>query len=316
MRRNTEPLETIRDPFMVKSEDGMTIVGLVERALDTPQAAPVVIITPTYGKTIRDYFMISWYLLQHGFRVVRYDNTCHIGASHGDIWHFTLRSAIADLLAVTRYVTETVRPPSWGVVAPSLAFRVAIRAFCGYGDATSSSYGDASLLFSLVGVVNFRYTLYQVIEVDLFQEHEEDRLPPDYEVLGHVVGAPFITTAAEDDLVTLESTIADLRRCAFPIVHVAGEDDPWVRLENVEKAYAEDGHSQAHRLFYLPAVHHNLAKNPVAAALAMQQMVIACSQYVGHQPIEADDVVHPNLLEIVRVNKLEKSLDKKGYRAT
>ncbi|MBI1925492.1 hypothetical protein HYR99_14720 [Candidatus Poribacteria bacterium] len=305
MHRSTEPLSTRREPFAVRSENNLKIAGFVETALETPKTAPVVVSVPTYGKTMRDHFAISWYLLRHGFRVVRYDNTCHIGASEGDVFDFTLRSAIADVLAVTRYVTETVRPPSLGVVAPSLAFRVAIRAF--------RNFGDLSLLFALVGVVNLRFTLTQVTGIDFFQEYEEGRLPPSYTVLGHKVGSPFLVTAVQDDLASLKSTRADLRRCPFPIVYIAAEKDLWVNLKEVQQAFFKAGDEHERCLFYLPAVHHHLSKNPVAAALAMEQMVVSCSQYVGLRPIRAEEVIHPSLVEMVRVNKFERSLEKEGY---
>src|SRR5262245_41531674 len=198
LRRNQEALRIIREPFVVPSASGLRIVGLVEAAEDTPPAAPVIIVVPGLGSTLRHYFVHSWYLLQQGLRVVRYDATCHPGASDGDFTAFTSRSVVEDLQAVRRYVTDTLRPPSWGVAAPSLAFRVALRAL---------REGDApDLLFAIVGAVNVRSSLAKLLGVDVFQEYAEGRMQNSYTLLGHHGSMrPFVEQGLLDDFVSLES---------------------------------------------------------------------------------------------------------------
>jgi hypothetical protein len=306
LRRNQVALRINRDPFVVPSASGLRIVGLVEAAEDTLPAAPVIIVVPGLGTTLRQYFVHSWYLLQQGLRVVRYDATCHPGASDGEFTEFTSRSVVEDLQAVRCYVTDTLRPPTWGVAAPSMAFRVALRAL---------REGDTpDLLFAIVGAVNVRSSLAKLMGVDVFQEYAEGRMQHSYTLLGHHGSMrPFVEQALRDDFVTLESAIEDLRRCRFPIVHLAAEKDPWVDPEEVERVYRETEGAQERRLLYLPAVHHDLSKNPVAAALALEQMVVFCAQYVGRRTIQPGDVTHPNFLELVRLNRLELARERAGY---
>jgi alpha-beta hydrolase superfamily lysophospholipase len=291
MRRYAEGLEFRSEAIEVRSSAGKRIVGVLECAQGMAQGAPVILLVPAFGKMRRDYATLAWYLLQHGFRVLRYDNTCHVGASEGEMFDFTMRSAGDDLTAMLEYVREQLRAPACGVVAPSLGFRVALRALRGRD--------DVRLLFTVVGVVNLRRTIHEVVGQAVFDDYSAAKLGASYLVLGHDVSTNFLGSALADRLDSLDSTVEDLRLCSFPVVHVAGDDDAWVQLPEVQRAFTEAGKQG---VCFLPGVHHELGKNPAAAALAMEQMVMACGRHVAGQAL---DVVHPTLPEIVRIRRLQ-----------
>jgi hypothetical protein len=293
MQLTDVPLNFLSRRFSVPSSEGREIVGFVDRTPDAAPESPVVIVCPAFTKTSRDGVVLAWYLMRHGFQVVRYDNTCHVGESEGDIFDFTLRSAVADFGAIADFASEQFPSCALGVVAPSLSFRVALRALRGRS--------EFLLLFGLVGTVCVQATINAVIGED--EDWNRPRLPA-YRIEGHTVSSRFAHCAIEDDMCTLESTIRDMRSCRLPILNIAGEDDHWVRLDDVRRAFAEDDSQEPRRLSFLPGVSHKLARNPVATALALGEMTAACSDLVAGRILPAAKVIHPTIGEVARVRQL------------
>lgn len=170
MRISNEALDVATQRFVLAPDPGEHVVGMLQRAEETPPDAPIVILPPTYGRSMRDYAAVSWFLLGNGFRVVRFDNRCHVGESHGDIYDYSPRTAIADLEAVVAFVRAQLAGAPWALAAFSLGWRWALRCL---RDAR-----DLSLLFGIVGVVDMRTTLFHVMEDDWFALHAEDGCPP------------------------------------------------------------------------------------------------------------------------------------------
>jgi pimeloyl-ACP methyl ester carboxylesterase len=294
MRISNEALEVTTQRFVLAPDPGEHLVGMLQRAEETPADAPLVVLPPTYGRSMRDYAAVSWFLLGNGFRVVRFDNRCHIGESHGDIYHYSPRTAIADLEAVVAFVRAQLGGSPWGLAAFSLGWRWALRCL---RDAP-----DARLLFGIVGVVDMRTTLFHVMEGDYFALHAEGRLPAEGRPLGYLVSSRFLVDSVELGLHDLDGTRRDLERCRFPAVQVIGEADPWVPVAEVEEAFGRSGRHRGERtVLVLPGVQHQLQKNPTAAAMALEQMVIRCREHLcGATP---DEVVAPSLPELVRFKK-------------
>jgi PAS domain S-box-containing protein len=90
-------------------------------------AAPVVILSPGYGQTARDYAAFSYYLAQHRLRILRYDHTNHVGISEGELQHTTLRSMQNDLSKVVEFVHDTWPSAPITVIASDLAARTALK---------------------------------------------------------------------------------------------------------------------------------------------------------------------------------------------
>jgi alpha-beta hydrolase superfamily lysophospholipase len=303
-------LRADREPLTLVSASGLKIAATIETPTPAASASTVVVIVPSYARTMRQQFLIAWYLLRHGFRVVRYDNTRHVGVSDGDILDFTLESAIEDLNAVVTCVRNRLQPPEIAVVASSLGFRVALRAL--------SDLQHVALLVGLVGVVNVRRTLEQAIGIDFVRRYNENSLERDlqHSVSGHVVNVfPFISAIVRNDLDTLASTIADLGRCSFPVVQIASEDDAWISLDEVNQALTGAGGARENRLYYLPGVRHDLSRNPAATALAMQKMIAVLTEFSPGPALKEEDVVHPAFVEIVRGYKHEAAMEQERLRS-
>jgi pimeloyl-ACP methyl ester carboxylesterase len=294
MRISNDALEVTTQRFVLAPDPGEHVVGMVQRAEVTAPEAPLVILPPTYGRSMRDYAAVSWFLLANGFRVVRFDNRHHVGESHGDIYDYSPRAAIADLEAVVAFARAQLGRAPWALAAFSLGWRWALRCL---RDAR-----DLSLLFGIVGVVDMRTTLFHVMEGDWFALYAEGRLPPEGRPLGHLVASRFIVDSVELGLHDLDGTRRDLERCHFPAVQVIGEADPWVPVAEVEEAFGGSGRHRGERtVCVLPGVQHELQKNPTAAAMALEQMVISCHEHL--YGVAPEEIVAPSLPELVRFKK-------------
>jgi pimeloyl-ACP methyl ester carboxylesterase len=246
---------------------------------------------------MRDSLILAWYLLAHGFRVVRFDNTRHEGTSEGDMIDFTIGSAIDDLGAVIEFAKRELGAETYGVVGVSLSFRAAVRAL--------HARDDARLLFGIVGTPNVRHTIRMAVGIDLFAMADGGAaFAPSYSVDGHAVdGGQFARDGIARGLDLLAGTRAEVAACRFPVAVVAGEEDEWVLVDDV-RAALDAPSSFARAALVLPGVSHRLGKNPIATALALREMVVWCARELEGRALAADDVVHPTVTELVRVRKL------------
>ena len=80
---------------------GQRILGYYDHLQGSrPSNSPVVLITPGYGETKREYIALAYYLAANGFHVVRYDHTNHVGESEGHHVNTSLSSMKDDLQAM------------------------------------------------------------------------------------------------------------------------------------------------------------------------------------------------------------------------
>lgn len=299
MPYGSEGLEFDVKPFSLVSGSGLELWGCVDAVPGELEKAPVIVVPPAFGRTMRDSVILGWYLLSHGFRVVRYDNTSHLGLSEGEILNFTLGGAVEDLSSVVDYVKRELQVESVGVVGTSLSFRVAVRAL--------RDRDDVRLLFGLVGTAQVRHTIAEVIGLDVFGMTDRgEHLESSYRVDGHVIRThSFVRDAIGRGLDTLEGTRSEIKACDFPVVVVSGEEDAWVALEDVKIALSGAATGGALReVVVLPGVSHQLGKNPIATALALAEMTVRCVQEVGGRELTVDEVTHPTVTELVRVRKV------------
>lgn len=271
-----------------------TIRGVISFE-DGDAHAPLVLITPAFTKTARDYLLLAMYLTRAGFRVARYDCRNHIGISDGDVLQFTLSSAIADLLAVLRYFAHETLV----VVSSSLSSRVAVRAL---GDF------DCAALITLIGVVNLRDTQYQACGEDLFdlwQSGVKSNPAEEYEVMDYRVRFAFIDDAIRIGIVHMEGTIEDLSVIRAPVYAICSQDDPWVRFSDIDFTFRpRAAHRYERGVYVIPGANHQLGKNPRAARTALCKVVDLVRQTFNNHKTRS--YREPLITEIVAQNKLER----------
>ena len=105
----------------IKKDNGQQIHAYHDR----PEGAeatelPVVVISPGYGETKRDYLTLAYYFAGNGFQVVRYDHTNHVGESDGSHYQVSLSSMKEDFQTMTRFVRATWPQATFIGVASSL----------------------------------------------------------------------------------------------------------------------------------------------------------------------------------------------------
>jgi pimeloyl-ACP methyl ester carboxylesterase len=271
------------------------IAGVIDTMPGNSADGPVVVVPPTFGRTIQDYGVVAWTLAANGFRVVRYDQTCHVGASEGLMQDFSPRNAISDLHAVLDHVATALAPPRVGVVAFSLGFRFALRALAGRH--------DIAMLLGIGAVVDMRATLAIALREDYFSLLEDSILPATALALGHRVKDTFIADSAGLDLHTLQSASTDAERLQAAVVVIVNELDPWVAVTDIRRALADAVRGGPTELVTVPSVaQHEIQRNPVAAVTALREMVAACRRHLG---VGADDAVVPSLPQMARVQRAQ-----------
>jgi hypothetical protein len=304
MQNGDQELTTMQ----VRRADGQTIAVALEAASAAPPHAPLVIVVPPYGKTIRDLVTTSSYLTANGFRTWRFDFTNHLGASDGEIFNFSLSSAAEDVRTIVAAARAWHPAAPLGVVSASLGSRVVFRALRGRQ--------DVSALVSLVGTVNVQKTLHRILGDDLIGDLLANRpLPASRSALGYEIDIRFIHDAVEHGFHSLESTTTDVDACRFPIVQIHAGADAWTESADVEHVFRPSVEGVLRGVYLLPATSHKLEHNPTAARVALRQTVIVLKRHLTGQDLQPDDVACPTFLDIVTKHRQERVLEQVGYRS-
>jgi pimeloyl-ACP methyl ester carboxylesterase len=250
-------------------EDGEVVV-----TVDRPTGEPVgsIVLVPPFGMSAERMFPAAYLLTLNGFEVYRFDPRYHPGRSTGSIETFKLSGLPADVAAILDLVPGAV------VVGISLSARAVIRALAGRTD-----WGAAVLL---TPVVNVRFTLEQVFGYDLFARiYGGEGLPPRVRVFGYDVDTSFIQDCIEHRMVDVRDASIDLGECRRPFVLVAGDADPWVKLEEVRRLANEARErGRTVELVSVQAASHQLYRNPVLAMTYFQTATRECMRLVGRDP--------------------------------
>ena len=100
-------MEIASTPLEIPNRHGQVIRAYHDAPL-TPRASdsPVIILSPGYGETKREYIMLAYYFASNGFHVLRYDHTNHVGISDGEHVNTTLSLMREDLETVVNYASE------------------------------------------------------------------------------------------------------------------------------------------------------------------------------------------------------------------
>ncbi|MFA5069336.1 MAG: methyltransferase domain-containing protein [Candidatus Omnitrophota bacterium] len=275
------------------------IVAFVDRLKTNDRCSDFIIIPPGYGETKRDAITLSYYLVCNGFNVLRYDASDHVGESEGDIFYTTLPKMKDDILSSLDYLQKRFGCDKAGIVATSLAKRVALKA--------ASEDTRISFLLGLVGIVNLRSTLEAVYNQDLIGivESYKDKSFDVAEVLGYEVSREFPRTAIEGKYHDLQSTRDDIKRLKIPFVFIVAEKDTWVRLEDVKLVFESSANTKK-ELYIMKDTLHLIYENPKSVRSVLKQVVVSCGRYMLDKQIGDPDIVEPGLRQIAQQNKIEK----------
>ncbi len=261
---------------------------MIHGDIDTPAGvvAGRCILLPAFGLTKLDLLVMAYYLLVNGFEVVRFDPTCHVGESDGDVGDFRLGTLAHDV----ERVVERYADADTAVVGISLSSRAAFRALADVG---------LKGLFLLSPVVHTRQTLFEVCGEDLIGQHLDDSAPEVYSILDMTVARAFCEDCVVGRFDSLASTQDDARRVVAPTCLIVGSQDRWVAPEDV--AQVADVMPTC-RLVTLDGANHQMFRSPVMFQAYLAALLQGlCSAYGL-----AGEPVLPRFAEVVRYVNADK----------
>jgi ubiquinone/menaquinone biosynthesis C-methylase UbiE/esterase/lipase len=282
-----------------KNRDGENIVGFYDHLRNSDVSSkPFVLIPPAYGETKKEALSFSWYLVKNGFNVIRYDNTHHVGESDGEIYDTTFKRMKSDLLSALDYISA-LGCENVGVVAASLSSRSAIKA--------ASEDRRINLLICITPIIDLQNTLKMIYNYDIIAACVKDRSWISTNVLGFEVNRNFVDTAIHDKFHDLQSTMNDLREVHIPVIFLAAQNDPWININDIKKAYDEIS-SRQKEIYMIPDAMHRLEENPKSVKSVKKQITRICLKYLCKQ--ETVSITEPDIREMVAQNRIERQRTK------
>ncbi|HQR15094.1 MAG TPA: alpha/beta fold hydrolase [Nitrospira sp.] len=264
--------------------------------------APIVVLAPGYGESKRDYVPLAYYLAGNGFHVVRYDNVNHVGESDGLVTQFRLEDMEADLETVLDHVAHQWPGRPIGLVATSLAGRVALK--------VAGKVPHVRLLTVINGIMDVRHTLQAVHQEDLIGEHLAGVHKGVVNIMGLTIDADrWLAHAVEGNYADLLTTQCDAARIRTPVVLFHAEQDAWVDPASIEQVTKAIGPYLRHS-FVVPGALHRLQESP-RKSRAVYRQIAACCQQELWPARRQERLVEPSHREIGAQNRLERERSKK-----
>lgn len=275
--------------------NGKKIVAFVDSRPGSGDA-PFVVVTPKYGETKKNSLPLAYMLAANGFRVIRFDFTCHFGESDGDMLQFTLGEAVNNVRSTFDYLERTYGCERVTLLANSLSSLVAIRA--------ASEDRRVAHLVCMVGVVNLTDTLTKVYQEDLVGGFIAGQRYGVLDILGHEVEMDdFFSAAIENRFHRLEDVVRDVSQIEAPISWFAAENDTWVSPADVE---AVAGANKQMNVYRIEGAMHEVRENQEAADRSMRMLVSVCrSRYFFESP-DDEVICHPERRLLMTQNRLER----------
>ncbi|MGZ8393422.1 MAG: alpha/beta fold hydrolase [Nitrospira sp.] len=232
--------------------------------------APIVVLAPGYGESKRDYVPLAYYLAGNGFHVVRYDNVNHVGESDGVVTQFRLQDMELDLETVLTYVAAEWPGRPIGLVATSLAGRVALK--------VTGKTPHVNLLVLVNGIMDVRHTLQAVHQEDLIGEHVAGVRKGVVNILGLTIDADrWLAHAVQGNYADLGTTQRDAERLRAPVVLFHAEHDAWVDPASIQAVEAAVGPHLRHS-YVVPGALHRLQESPRKARMVYRQIAMSCRE--------------------------------------
>ena len=281
---------------------GQRIIGYYDHLQSSlPSNSPVVIVSPGYGETKREYIALAYYLAANGFHVVRYDHTNHVGESEGHHVTTSLASMRDDLQAMIEYVARHWPESRKALVASSLGGRVALKSI--------TKGTELDLLILLNPIVDVRRTLHAVHQEDLIDHYQRGNNKGVTNVLGFNVELDrWLEDAVHGQYSELETTCQDASLTPIPTIVVSSEHDTWVQHASVKRVAATLGQNLL-RWLCVPGGLHRVLENPQKARSVYKQLTQCCQQQFG-APFPDRQMREPTRKIIGQQNKVERERKK------
>jgi SAM-dependent methyltransferase/alpha-beta hydrolase superfamily lysophospholipase len=272
----------------------MQVVGYMDAGAEEVWNERVVILTPRYGETKKNNLQLAYTLVANGFKVLRFDQTNHIGESDGTMDQFTLSGAADDILAAVDYIDRFYEPAEVVLVTLSLSARCGFRA--------CSKDARISRFVSLVGMFDMDRTLQAIYNRDFFGELKAGATWNKVDILGfEIEGSRFYQDLVQADMLNLSGTLADAEKVKVPVLHLRAENDLWVAHEDVDNVISR---CRSGKVLTIPEVGHEINENPAALRFVIQEVVAFC---LDGQPQSHAAPMVPAKKVLLGQNRLERT---------
>lgn len=210
-----------RNNFYMLEEDDRKIF-IIESIADEPIGT--VVIAPPYGKTAHQSVLLSYYLQQNGFNVIRYDGIDNVGLSSGRLIDYQISQTGKDLDLVIQNFCEDKELPLIGL-SLSLSFPSTLK--------YASEHNVFSQLISVVGVIDVVSTVERVVGCPLDPWDRRDTDAPQFmKVFGHDIHAqPFYDDMRENKHFDIDDSNEALNKLKCPVKMIVSGKDEYVSLE-------------------------------------------------------------------------------------
>jgi len=269
------------------------IVAYVDEGSGEDWNERVVLLAPRYGETKKNNLQLGYTLAANGFKVLRFDQTNHVGDSDGSIDRFTLHGVVEDLVASSEFIDRQFEPEEIILLTQSLSSR------CGFRACRSDP--RISRFVSIVGMVDMDSTLKAIYNRDIFGEFASGAQWETIDILGFEIDAAnFYHSMVDHKLIDLQGTVEDASVLTIPSLHLFAERDLWVKLEDVERVV---GVCSGASLVKIPEVGHEINEKSTAVSFTTEQIIRYCRQSLK-DPIAT--IWLPDKKALIAQNKLER----------
>jgi ubiquinone/menaquinone biosynthesis C-methylase UbiE/esterase/lipase len=295
---NKTPVSFRTDALSITNYAGKRLQAYLDVPFCTSDYAGVVLIAPAYGETKENSLLISAHFVANGYCGLRFDWTDHVGESDGDIFTSTLSKMRADLNVLIEYIRKTYRNYRIGIVATSLAARVALKVV---------AYDKSpDFLICFTPVVDLQGTLTMVYREDLVASFQKGKRYGTLNILGFSIDADgFLRDSIEESFADISSAQEDASRIRIPTFFVLGQRDSWVRTADAQAVLAEIN-AAVKDSCVLPKMLHRLLENPITAIDALKQTIQSVLNLTIGDVVEAVEVKTPDTTEVEKRANQEK----------
>jgi pimeloyl-ACP methyl ester carboxylesterase len=279
--------------FFIDSSCGGSI--FVSATMSSTNPKGTVIIVPPFGRVVHDGFLLTAYLLENGFNVIRFDARHHVGFSSGDVSDFKMSHLEKDLNDV---VSANVFPHTDNLILLGLSLSAPV--VWKVAAITDMCRG----VVTLVGAVDLVETIQLAGGFSLQPYFEKEQEVDKYkEIFGlQVLAQPFVDDLIESHYESYERMNDYIQRAKCGVLMVAAADDNWVSLDKIKSSINPGYHQR--KLALLDGVGHEIGKSAAAAKRAAMEAVKFCHLLIGSD----EESYAPRLTTIISASTIESNI--------
>jgi SAM-dependent methyltransferase/esterase/lipase len=275
---------------------GKRIQAYLDIPIDRCKCKGIVIVAPAYGETKEDNLLVSSYFAANGYYGLRFDWTDHVGESEGDIFSSTLSKMREDLESLVDYAERQFEGSPIGIVASSLAARVALK--------TLANDARPTFFVCLTPIVNLQATLSMIYREDLVGSFGVGKRYGTLNILGFSIDADnFLNDSIQQSFADISSAVMDAQNIQATTFFIIGQRDAWVRTFDAKLVFKMIN-AKSKELLVLPKMLHRLLENPQTAKGALNSAIRFIANKTTPNEPRSYEVLDP-LEEQVRARKTE-----------